>query len=464
MASREAADREARSKGRVRDALGRLSRSVRGLPARLGHALRAAALFLYWSLTFQLPERLRERKSSRLIRRVALGYRDLLERAADFADPGRARRVLVVDHRMLTPDRDSGSVRMFAILRLLRRLGREVTFASDSEERMPGYEAAVRELGVEVLYGQAAAARHLEARGPDYGFALLSRPEVADRYLYLVRAHALRARVLYDTVDLHWVRFGRAAELSGDPHDRAQAEWFRRLEGLVCANADVILAITREEQETLEREWPGVRVEVVPNIHSVVAASPPWSERRDLMFIGGFEHKPNVDAMQWFVGEVLPLVRERLPEVVLNIVGSRADEKVGGLASPAVRVLGYVPDVEPLFGGSRVFVSPLRYGAGMKGKVGQSLGHGLPVVTTSVGAEGMMLADGENALVADDARSFAETVARLYGDELLWSRLSRNGLRHVAEHFGEEAVRGRIEALFPVASEPAATDGAGAPP
>jgi len=429
----------------------RLWRSARGLPARFGHALQVAALVVYWTVTFQLLRRLRQRRNERLVRRLALSHRQLLDRAAEFADAGRARRVLVVDRRMPTPDRDSGSVRMLAVLKLLRGIGHEVTFVSDSEERMPGYEAPVRNLGVEVLYGRASAARHLSASGPDYGCAILSRPEVAERFAYLVRAHALRARLVYDSVDLHWVRLERAAEVSGDPRDRAQAERYRQLEGLACASADLTLAVTPEERATLEREWPGLSVEVLPNIHEVVARAPPWSERRDLMFIGGFEHKPNVDGVEWFAGEVLPLIRKSLPGVAFDVVGNKSKKKVARLASAAVRVHGYVPDAAPFFERCRVFVSPLRYGAGMKGKIGQSMGRGLPVVTTSVGAEGMMLVDGENALVAGDPAAFAAAVVRLYRDELLWSRLSRNGIEHVREHFGEEAALRRMKEIFPLA-------------
>jgi len=374
---------------------------------------------------------------------------DLLDRAGEFADPARAQRILVVDHRMLTPDHDSGSVRMLAILKLLRRLGHEVTFVSDSELRMPSYETAILELGVDILYGSAEASRHLEDHGPDYAAVLLSRPEVADRYLSLVRAHALRARVVYDTVDLHWVRLERAAEVSGEALSLVEAQRYRRLEGLACTCADLVLAITPQEKRTVEKEFPGVQVEIIPNIHATVGTFPVWEARHDLMFIGGFEHKPNIDAMEWFVGEILPLIREHLPHVMLHIVGSKTPESVTRLASAAVRVHGYVRDVVPLFERSRVFVSPLRYGAGMKGKIGQSMGHGLPVVTTSIGSEGMMLTTGENALIADDAVSFAAAVVRIYRDASLWSRISREALRHVSEHFGEEPVFRRLKGIFP---------------
>jgi glycosyltransferase involved in cell wall biosynthesis len=388
---------------------------------------------------------------------------DLLARAESLLAPRGAPRSLVVDHRMLTPDQDSGSVRMLAIVKLLRELGHDVTFASDSAERLPHYEADLRRLGVEVLYGFAAIAAHLEQEGHRYRFAVLSRPEVADRYLATVRAHAIHATVLYDTVDLHWVRCMRGYEATGKASLRFEAERYRVMERLLASSADVVLAITPQEREALLAEAPGARVEVVPNIHACVPSSAPWAARDGLMFIGGFEHLPNVDAVEWFVGSILPLVQRELPGVVLRVVGSKPPESLRRLASATVSLEGYVPDAARFFEASRVFVAPLRYGAGMKGKIGHAMSHGLPVVTTSLGAEGMHLVDGENALVADDPAAFAAAVVRLYRDELLWSRIAKDSVRHVQQHFSADVVRGALAALLSAETPAALGPEGGAP-
>jgi glycosyltransferase involved in cell wall biosynthesis len=372
----------------------------------------------------------------------------LIARAATLVPDARPSRVLVVDQWILTPDRDSGSVRMFAILKLLRALGHEVTFVSENEERRPRHEEDIRRLGIEVLQGHARALAHLDAEGHRYGFALLSRPNVYDRFAPAVRAHAIHATLIYDTVDLHWVRLQRAARVTRDAALLEEAERYRVIERLGAETADVVLAITPDERDALRAECPGARVEVVPNIHRCAPSERPWAERKGLMFIGGYDHLPNRDAVEWFAREILPLVRRRLPDVVLHAIGSNPPETFGKLASAAVDVVGYVPDVEPWFDRTRVFVAPLRYGAGMKGKVGQAMSHGLPLVTTSIGAEGMGLRPGENALVADDAEAFAAAVIRLYEDELLWSRLARSSVQHVQEHFSEETVRAQLARIF----------------
>jgi glycosyltransferase involved in cell wall biosynthesis len=191
---------------------------------------------------------------------------------------------------------------------------------------------------------------------------------------------------------------------------------------------------------------------VLPNVHPAAATGGPWAERRDLMFIGGFWHQPNEDAVCYFVDEILPLVRREQPDVIFHIIGSNMSNRVHALASAAVRTHGYVEDPTPYFTGCRVFVAPLRYGAGMKGKIGHSMSHGLPVVTTSIGAEGIGLVDGETALIADDPASFASAVVRLYADETLWTGLAERSWAFVAEHFSEEATLGRLASIFDTAA------------
>jgi glycosyltransferase involved in cell wall biosynthesis len=266
----------------------------------------------------------------------------------------------------------------------------------------------------------------------------------------VVRALAPQAKVIFDTVDLHWVRLTRAAEVTQDRTLLKEAERFRRMELACVAESDLTLAITEQERSTILAELPGADVVVIPNIHAVQSRIRPLDGRRDLLFIGGYGHAPNVDAVQWFVAEILPRIRARLPDVRFHVVGSTPPEELRRLASGGVCVAGYVPDVAPYFEGSRVFVSPLRYGAGMKGKIGQAMSFGLPVVTTSIGAEGMRLVHGEHALVEDEPAAFANAVVRLYESPALWGSLSEASWRHLERHFSESAVEQILAPLFPI--------------
>jgi glycosyltransferase involved in cell wall biosynthesis len=330
---------------------------------------------------------------------------------------------------------------MRMILDVLVEAGRGVDFVGDRPAEDRGYAEALGAQGIGVVIGQEAALGHLLARGGAYRTVWIARPELAERYLPMVRALAVQARVLYDTVDLHWVRFERGSAFDADPEGlRATAERYRRLELANARAADVTIAITEEERQTLLAQDPALAVAVVPNIHPLHPCTTPLAARRDLFFIGGFSHTPNVDAMLYFVREILPLVHRELPQVRLHIVGSAMPEAIRALASPLIEPVGYVPDVTPWLERARVFVAPLRHGAGMKGKVGQSLSHGLPVVTTAVGAEGMGLTHEVDAMIAEDPAAFAEAIRRLYTDDALWSRLSAAGQELIRQRYSKDAV------------------------
>jgi len=236
-------------------------------------------------------------------------------------------------------------------------------------------------------------------------------------------------------VDLHWIRRLRQADAEQNPSLRILAHHDFRMEALMIPHADCVLAITEDERRIIIERWPAVTVHLLHNIHETKPLPQPFTQRKGLLFIGGFDHTPNGDAMRWFVREVLPLIIRALPDVRLAIVGSNPTPEIQALQSKQVRVAGFVPEVGPFFNAARVFIAPLRAGAGMKGKIGQAMGYGLPVVTTSIGAEGMLLEHDQTALIADTPETFAEQVVRLHQDKALWTRLRENALTHIANHF-----------------------------
>ena len=350
------------------------------------------------------------------------------------------RRILVIDWKAPTPDRDSGSFRMRMILDLMSEAGWAVDFFGDRPAESLAYESSLQEQGIRVIVGQASALEHLARHGGAYQTVWISRPEIAERYLPMVRALAVQARVIYDTVDLHWIRLRRGIPFSDQPEKTSRdAERYRDIELCNARCSDLTIAISDDEKEALLSEVPGLAVAVLPNIHSVLPHVEEVRARSDLFFIGSFLHPPNVDAVFYFVREVFPLILRRMPDVRFHIAGSDMPYEVRALKSKSVNPLGYVRDVTPWFQRSRAFVAPLRHGAGMKGKVGQSLAFGLPVVTTSVGAEGMGLVHGVDAMIAEDAANFAEAVIRLCSDDSLWQRISSGGQDLIGRRFSKDA-------------------------
>ncbi|WP_162560250.1 glycosyltransferase [Methylotetracoccus oryzae] len=376
------------------------------------------------------------------------------------------RRVLMIDFWIPTPDRSSGSARQYELLKFMNQIGSSVDlllhYRRDahpaiglSPAELERYEAALRDVGVRLIYGAEQGLIEIVNTGHLYANVWLNFPEIAYEYLPWIRAHAINARVIFDSIDLHYLRFSREAEISGNPESLGLANHYRKIE-TVCANcADVTIAITERERALLRELAPGSHVEVVPNVHELATHVPSYSERKNLFFIGGFAHRPNVDAVLYFANEVFPLIRREITDIEFLIVGSNMPDSVRALGGPGIRAIGYVEDVSTYFETSRVFVVPLRYGAGMKGKLGQAMSYGLPSVTTAIGAEGMYLEHGQHALIADAPSDFARDVIALYKNPILWMQLSTNGMSHLDERFSPRSVKQKVEALLSCANSAA---------
>lgn len=377
------------------------------------------------------------------------------------SDRNRGPHVLVIDHRLPTPDRDSGSLRMFQILLALRELGCRVTFLPENHAQLEPYTEQLQAEGVEVLYGALHINAEIASIGPYLRMALVSRPYVAPQFLHVIRRHAPAAKIVYDSVDLHYLRERRQAELAGETNFGV-ADSFRELEHGIMRACDVTAVVTEEERVEIERELPGVKVTVLPNANPVASETAPPDERSGLIFVGGFEHTPNIDAAKWLVQAIMPRVWRELGDVSVSIIGADPPADVVALNGPGVDVLGWVPDLQPLLERARINLAPLRYGAGMKGKVTQSLAIGLPVVSTSIGAEGLGAQDGRELLIADDPDEFAARVIRLYSDDELWKSLSEAGRALVERVCSPAVVRDRLRELLEL--DPAQPQGAATSP
>ena len=359
-------------------------------------------------------------------------------------DARTGRRALIVDHTVPTHDLDAGSLRMMALVSMLVDLGFVVTFVPGNLCAMQPYTAELQQMGVEVLYGAVDVPAHVEALGPYLQLCILSRPHVALQTILLVRKHAPQATIIYDTVDLHFLREMRQADLQGDEDLRGVARVTRELELALVRASDATLTVTDTERTILRELVPDARIFVIPTVHDGGGAGTPFDARRDLLFVGNFQHPPNVDAVFYLVREIMPLLRRRLPATRLLVAGSHATPDILALACDDVDVLGWVPDLGPLYDQARVFLAPLRFGAGMRGKLGESMSHGLPVVTSSLGGEGMGLVPGQHALVADTPDAFAAVVARLYDDGVLWSTIAACARDLVALRYSSAAVNERL--------------------
>jgi O-antigen biosynthesis protein len=257
----------------------------------------------------------------------------------------------------------------------------------------------------------------------------------------LVRQLVPRARIVFNTVDLHFLRELRGAELLDKPELFARARSTQRAEIASIGKADATIVLTNEEADIIRHEAPCALIHVIPlvpdpdKLRRDAPLNATFSARSGLIFVGSYQHAPNVDAVTYFVKSIWPLVRQRVPTAVFRIVGSGMTPEVQALAGNGIEVIGFVDDLDAVLAQSRVAVVPLRYGAGMKGKILTSLRVGLPTVSSSIGSEGFALTPGEDILVEDDPSMFADAVIRLYTDEAMWTRLSQKELEFARKNF-----------------------------
>lgn len=346
------------------------------------------------------------------------------------------QRALVIDASCPTPKQDAGSGYVISTFRLFQALGYKVVFLpQDNLLFQPAHTPELERIGVECVHVpyHASVEAYLRLYGWLFDVVLVFRPQVLAAVIAPLRAHAPDAPILFDTVDLHYLRAQRAAEISGPIVDQDAIDAMRAEELGVIGRADCILTPSTHEADILRHELPALSVAVLPLMVEPHGTGIGFSKRRDICFLGGYTHAPNADAVIFFVTEILPLIHADDASIRFIVVGANPTPEVRALASATVVVTGMIDDLREVFDGIRVFVCPLRFGAGTKGKIVMAMSYGVPVVSTTIGSEGMQLVDGAHLLIADTPAEIAQACLRAYTDTTLWTQLSKAGLRQVRD-------------------------------
>ncbi|MEL1265551.1 glycosyltransferase family 4 protein [Pseudoxanthomonas putridarboris] len=359
-----------------------------------------------------------------------------------------------MDERLPDPSRDSGSLRTFNLMRLMRTMGHTVHFLPTKGRFEDPLAPQLHDIGVGLPHGMSAthsasAPAWLRRHAGDYDAIIVSRYHLAWSWLPFLRSAFPRVLRILDTVDLHHLRESREAAAKSSRLLAWAARGTRRRELAATSHADVTWVVSDSEKRLLAKALPSARVRVVSNLHQLPASVPGYEQRRDLVFVGGAQHPPNVDAVHWLLTDIFPRVRRLLPDCRLHLVGAGLREATAHLATvDGVHLHGHVPTLDSLLEGSLVGLAPLRFGAGVKGKVNQYMAHGIPTVGTPMATEGMGLTHGVDVMVAEDADQFAAAVVQLHADPRLWRQISEHGLKNVSRHFSAEAAAPEIVATL----------------
>ena len=357
------------------------------------------------------------------------------------------QRAFFIDDSVPEPDKDAGSNAAFQHMLSLQRLGYKVTFIpGDNMAKIDPYTGELQRRGIECLYHPFFFSVEDVFRKQllPLDLVYLHRYSNASKYAGMIRQHFPAARVLYNVADLHFLRAQRQAELEDDAALRDKAEQLRRLELGAMSFVDCVIVHSGAEAELLRQIAPGVEVQVIPWTVAVRDIERKPSRQPAIAFIGGYRHPPNPDAAKFAAQSIMPLLRKEVPGIELLLVGSHMPAEVSALAATDIVPLGYVPSLDSVFERVRLTVAPLRFGAGLKGKVLESMAAGVPCVMTSVAAEGLDLPSELQWLVADDPQALAERIATLCRDNARYRRVAQACQAHVAANYSAE----RIDALI----------------
>jgi len=357
------------------------------------------------------------------------------------------KKILIIDGTLPLYDKDSGSRRMNELIKIFFMLDFEVYFMAENRGGEDPYYSELVTWGVRMVYEPQSLRSKEELLNevlPRINYAWIARPHLNEAYSPLIRKYK-GITWIYDTVDLHYLRLERSLVYDQSQGTRSGIEELKQKELSFAREADVTIVVTPSEKDIL-MDAGAKNVRVIPNVHPVKerAGLPAFEDREGICFIGSYEHLPNVDAVLWLVGEIMPLIWKRAPDMKITLLGSNPPPEVLALKSDRITVPGYLHDVSVYFQNSRLFVAPLRYGAGMKGKIGQAMEYGLPIVSTDIGIEGMGLVINRDVALANTVETFAAEVLDLYSNKERWEGIARHSAESISK-YAPEVVRDLVK-------------------
>lgn len=357
------------------------------------------------------------------------------------------RHILVIDHMVPRHDKDAGAKNVFMYTKIFAEIGLQVTFLPADFFPYQPYTDELEQLGIEVLYGnyyfkhwKSWLADHLHY----FDYIYINRPHIAIRFIDIIKEYS-KGKIIYFGHDLHYLREQRAYEINQNPELLPSIQKWKTIEFKLIHEADVVYVVGDYEYKLLKKEFPEKQIRNIPIFaYDFVDESSPSTkaeEKNNLLFVGGFNHPPNVDAVLWFAKEIFPDILACYPDIRWYIVGSNPPEEIQNLNSEHITVTGFVSDEELIsyYKACRLAVVPLRYGAGVKGKVIESIYHQCPVITTPVGAEGISTKENVFEIASAD-KSMSKAIIHLYNDFDRLAEMTQLSAAYINKYYTEQNV------------------------
>jgi len=367
------------------------------------------------------------------------------------------KKILIIDHKVPMYDNDAGARMVFMYVKLYLEAGFSVTFLPDNFFPNQPYTRELEKMGVEVLYGNYYFSYHdqwVRENAGYFDYYLLNRPHISVKYIdEIIENRKQNSTLIYLGHDLHFLREKRQYEISGKKEDLESSEKWKKIETELIKKADISWFFGNYEKEYLQKEFPEKIFRTIPIfIYEPLqnAELSNFESRKNLLFVGGFNHPPNIDAVLWFAKEVFPEIKKSIPEIEWNIAGSNPTEEVTALDGKDIHILGFVSDkrLKQLYDETRLVVVPLRFGAGVKGKVVEAVYSQAPMITTPIGAEGISTEEGAFAVAEANAQTLAREVIELYNDKKRLCDMVRASRPFINNHYTEKQAMQAIQQDF----------------
>ena len=367
--------------------------------------------------------------------------------------------VLWVDWHIPEHDTNAGDYAVYSYCSQLQELGYRIRYWSDDLAWRAQDSKYIQTLAQKDWEFWNASGYTFEQTMRDLGhtvdLVVLARP-LAVNYIEAIRKYS-KAPIIYYCHDLHHLRELRQIQTTCDPNytvlDTESVQKTKKVEYDIINKTDLLVTVSQFEKEYIDKELPDAKVSVWPWYCPPRLRQTNNQIKNQIIFLGGMQHTPNQDAIRWFTSEIFLQVKESIPEARLVIIGEKAPEDIVALHNDKdICVAGHMEDITTFLQSSSLLVAPIRFGAGFKGKIAMAMSHGLPVVTTSLGAEGIGLTQEENVLIADTAEDFARQIVRaMRGGNGLWRKLSNNSIEFATNNWSakvvQEHLRKDIESL-----------------
>jgi len=358
------------------------------------------------------------------------------------------KHVLFIDHYLPHYDQDAGSKATFQYLKVLVESNIKVHFIGDNFWDYPGtpYLDALTNIGIEVLYGTWYAnnwKKWLNDYGKYFDYVILSRPHISEKYINVIK-ETTTAKIIYFAVDLHYLREEREYRLKKDNLLLESSKKWKVIEFDIMSKVDAVCVYSHIEVTEIKKIDKSINAMQVPlyMYDNFIKVNYNPDKRKDIIFVGGFSHGPNLDAMLWFVHDILPLILKKIPTLHFYIIGSNPPKEILNMECNNITVTGFISDKELInyYNTSKLAVAPLRFGAGMKGKVVDTLYHGLPLVTTSIGAEGIK---NKNHFlkITNESKLFANEVVSLYNNNDILNKMSKESVIYCKNNFSKKKAK-----------------------